>query len=835
MSRARESIPAPSAAAKGAVKEPARERGTESVCYHCGLSIPSSGAWTAEAGGKTRLFCCIGCKTVCLAIYEAGLDGFYSRREGPGPLSAPPEPPPDAEVFDLAEAEKDFGVRNGRRKEASLLVEGIHCAACVWLIERAMERTPGVESAEVNLAGRRMRVRWDGGRLKLSQIINALGRIGYTATPYSAESAEAAARRRRRAMLFRIGFAGFAAMNMMWVSIALWTGAARDEYRDFLHHVGFALATPVVFYSGWPFLKGAAGGLKRAYPTMDLPIAIGALATYLYSAYVTLSGSAAGEVYFDTVIFFLFVLLIGRYLDAAFRDKAASAAGRLMELQPRSAAVMTGDGEKTVYIRSVKPGDLVLVKPGERIPVDGGVEWGESAVNESIITGESRPVKKRAGGRVIAGSMNGLGTLKVRVDRPMKDTALARMAELIEKAQASKAPIARLADGVVPYFILVTLLLAAGTFAYWMRSGMETALITATSVLIITCPCALGLATPMAVAMASGAAARKGILVKSGEALEALAVATHFVFDKTGALTEGTMSVAAVKPWGMFGAGEVLSLAAAVEESSEHAIGGAIVKEAERRGLARGHEAADFSYHPGGGVSGTAGGKRVSVGSAAFLASLGAAVPDALLSEAERMEEAAVSSVFVAVDGETAGMIQLEDKLREDAAGVVRSLLDGGVKVSIFTGDSWRVTRKTADVLGSVPARAGMRPEDKAGAIRELKARGEKVVMVGDGVNDAPALLLADAGIAMASGADVSVESADVVITGSRLELVRLSFGVAKRTLAVIRRNIAISLGYNAVLVPLAVMGYVTPVVAAFAMPLGSLAVIASASRIKAE
>jgi copper chaperone CopZ len=516
-------------------------------CFHCGLPIAAGARETAEIAGTERAFCCTGCKSVCLAIHAAGLEGFYRRTPEGVLLGPPPEPPKNLTLFDLDAVQEEFTDVAFDDREINLLVEGIHCAACVWLIERGLQSLPGVEEARVNLTGRRLRVRWDNGRLQLSRILRRLADLGYAATPFDPDASEGAIARENRALLFRLAWAGFAMMNLLWISIALYSGADQGEFRELFHWLGFLLATPTILYSGAPFYRGAWSGLRSGHLSMDLPIAIGVSVTYGYSLYVTLGGSEVGAVYWDTVVNFLFVILVGRYLEAISRRRAVAATQRLFDLQPKVATRLQDDGSETVVpIRSLVVGEWVLVRPGERIPVDGEILDGRSGVDESMLTGESRPAPKNAGDRVSAGTINGAGVLRVRVTGLLAETTLGRIIRLVEEAQASRAPIQRLADRVVPWFVAATLGLAALTFVLWVQVDLERALTAATAVLIITCPCAFGLATPMAVAVASGVGAARGILIKNGAVLERLSSIRHLVFDKTGTLTEGRPAVVAV-------------------------------------------------------------------------------------------------------------------------------------------------------------------------------------------------------------------------------------------------------------------------------------------------
>jgi Cu2+-exporting ATPase len=788
-------------------------------------------------GGDVRPFCCDGCRGVCQTIYAAGLEGVYDRTDD-GRLRTPPPPPAELDLYDVGAVLDDVApTADGENlRETTLLVEGIHCAACVWLIERGMERLPGVEGAEVNLAGKRLRLRWDQAVVPLSALLGRLASLGYAAIPFTPDAAEEAAKRRERTSLFRLGFAGFAAMNMMWISIALWTGAAEDEYRPLFHYAGFFLATATLGFSGWPFLRGGWRGLTTFRATMDLPVALGASVTWGYSVYVTFAPGSVGEVYFDTVVTFLFVLLVGRHLELTARRKAGDATRRLMELQPPTALVWEGGETRRVAVRQVAVGASVLVRPGDRVPVDGLVAEGEGGVDEAILTGESRPVEKRPGDAVHAGSLNGDAALTVTVTAPVEENTLSIMARLIERAQSGKAPSQRLADAIVPSFVTVTLALAGMTFLYWRGEGFEFALMAATSVLIITCPCALGLATPMAVGFAAGLGARRGTLVKSGEGLERLATVTHLVFDKTGALTEGKPGVATVSPAAGVDRLRLLALAAAVERRSEHPLGKGIVAGAEEEGVEDTPGSVErFVATPGEGATATVDGAPVVVGSASYLAARGIAIDDEALSSAGRAGEAGMTPVFVGEGTRFLGWIGLLDRLRGDAAATVALLRRRGIGVSLFSGDRRETVDRIGAEVGIDPARrfAGMRPEEKVVGVARLQETGAVVAMVGDGVNDAPALTQADVGIALADGAGVALDSAAVTVAGGRLLRVADALDLGRTAVKVIRQNLLLSLGYNVVMVPLAMAGLVTPVVAALAMPLSSLAVVLNAARIE--
>lgn len=799
-------------------------------CFHCGLSIGDE-VFHSRIDSEERNFCCFACKSVCEAIYEAGLQGYYQRTPHGTLLAPPPTPPRDIEMYDLDEVQQELVSTKDELSEVHLLVEGIHCAACVWLIERGMMRIPGVFNANVNLAGKRLHLRWDAQRVKLSSLIQALSKLGYSGIPYDLEAAEGVMKKTNRAMLFRLFFAGFAMMNLNLIAIALYSGADRGQFVNFFHWIACALATPTLLYSGYPFYKGAWSGLKNSHLTMDLPIALGLSVTYAYSFYVTLAG--VGAVYFDTVTNLTFVILIGRYLEGMFRHQAVAATNRLMDLQPRVTTVLRDSQETIISVRAVQVGECVIVKPGSGIPVDGVVREGHSSVDESMLTGESMHVKKQVGDRVAAGTINGSGALVIQVQTVTQDSVLSKIIRLVEEAQSSKAPIQRVADRIVPWFVLATLICASVAFYLW-SSNFEMALLTATSVLIITCPCALGMATPMSIAVASGLGAKHGILVKNGEVLESLSKVTHFVFDKTGTLTEGKMRVEQVIFVADQEENRLLATAASLERCSEHGIAQAIIKEADERELTyRNITVRDFQSKAGAGVEGSCDGQKVLIGTADWLAQSKVTLQSELIEDLHVLEEQAKTCVHMAIKGQHVAVLVLADTLRADAQGLIDTLRAAGIGMTLLSGDRKPVAEVIARQLGGMDVIAEVLPQDKYLAIQRLQQRGECVAMVGDGVNDAPALIRADVGIALGSGTDVSVESADIVLMKNELDKVRLATLLSRRTLRTIKQNIGLSFVYNSIMVPMAMLGHVTPLVAAITMPLSSLLVIGNAARIR--
>ncbi len=810
-------------------------------------------------------FCCYACKTVCETIYGAGMEGFYQRTPDNETLQPPPEIDSQLEVYDLDEVQGDFVDSLGDIREIHLLVEGIHCAACVWLIERRLEMVDGVLDAYVNLSAKKLKLKWDNRKIKLSRILQILGQIGYAAVPYDPEAAEGQIKKANRQLLFRLGFAGFAAMNLMWISIALYTGADEGKFKELFYWLGFGLSTPTLIYSGYPFFRGAITGLLNRHLTMDLPIAIGASITYLYSCYVVISGSEIAHVYFDTVVNFIFVILTGRYLEAMSKRLAVQSSQRLLDLQPKISTLIEGEETKIVPIRALKAGDRVLVKAGEKIPVDGVILKGEGVIDESMLTGEFVPVAKIKGDYVSAGTTNKDGVLTIEVKNTLKNTALGKIIHLVDEAQSTRAPIQCTADRIIPWFVSITLVLATLTFFFWVNKDFELALMAATSVLIITCPCAFGLATPMAIAVATGVGARMGVLVKHGAVLEILSAIKDFVFDKTGTLTQGKMLVSTLYDIPLDPGSRIeqinvdeehiaqldkeqkfiLSLAWYLEKHSEHMIAKAIVSFAQQYALQHwirqsiktsDEDLEHIKVISGSGIQASFQNRQVAIGHLKWIKEKASLSPELVAKLEREMQQYHVSGssvVYIWLEEQALMAFVVEDKLREDAPRIIKKMHEQGFHVTLLSGDKQEVAQYMADKLGIEEVIAEVMPEQKDQLVQKKQQQGLKVAMVGDGINDAPALVRADVGIAMGSGTDVSIESADVILVNGELAKIPLAAELSRATLTTIKQNIGISIVYNIIMVPLAMAAMITPLVAAISMPLSSLLVIGNAARLR--
>ncbi|WP_158089611.1 heavy metal translocating P-type ATPase [Magnetofaba australis] len=803
----------------------------DGYCYHCGLPIPEGVNLTIQEGPQTRRFCCVGCKTAYQLIQSAGLEEFYKRRDPQQSGGRPDEENLAAlAAFDDPIYQKTVvrALPDGKQR-VHLLLEGIHCAACVWLNEKVLSGLPGVTSAQVNFSTHRATVTWDPAQTKLSQIIHTVRRIGYNGEPYDPEAVEQSHRKRDRDLLLRMAVAGFGAGNVMLIAVVLYAGfftGMEAQYKHFFHWLSLVLATPVLFFSGWPFFRGAINGLRLRTLNMDLPIAIGATITYSYSVWITLSG--VGEVYFDSVTMFLFFLLTGRFLESGARRKAANATERLLSITPKLASVVRDGDEYQVPVREVAVGEMVRVKPGEQIPLDGTVLSGGGGVDEAMLTGESVPVLKTLGDSVAGGTLNVDGALEIEVTRIGDESAINRIVRMVEAAQAARPPIQTLADRVAGWFVGAILIMASGTLAYWLTVDPAQALENTVALLIITCPCALGLATPAAVVVATGAASRAGILIKGGDVLERLARAQRIVLDKTGTVTLGRPTVQRVVLDADVGEAYLLEIAASLASASEHPIARAIAAYARDQSGENPRRPERSRNHAGLGIQGNWGDEQEArMGRAPFIAEwLGV----------DALEPPADANPFtwtaVAENGRLLGWFALADAPKPDAGEAVAAFHALGLETTLLSGDRAAVVEQTAAEVGVNHAIGGVLPGEKEGHVAQLQADGVAVAMVGDGVNDAPAMARADVAIAVENAADVSMETADVALLSPQLATAARAIAIAQRTMRIIRQNLTFSLVYNAIAIPLAASGHVLPIVAAVAMPLSSLIVVGNALRL---
>jgi len=803
-----------------------------SVCYHCGLPIPVDVDLQVEIKKARRAMCCVGCQAVAQAIVDNGLDDYYTSRDAlpESQREAVPAVLDQLSLFDHADFQKSFVRELGStEREASLMLEGITCAACVWLNERHIGQLPGVTGVSVNYATRRVQVRWESQKIKLSDILAAIATIGYRAYPYDASRHEELARRERRDALWRVGVAGFGMMQVMMYAVPAYIAGDGDMSigeESLLRWASLLLTLPVMFYSAAPFFKGAWRDLRLFRVGMDVPVALGIGVSFASSVWATLT--QGGEVYFDSVTMFVFFLLGGRYLEMSARQKAVSVTEALTRLLPafcqRLPEFPGALRPEQVMVVDLKIGDTVLVRPGETIPADGRVLEGKSDVNESLLTGESRPAPKSIGDALTGGAVNVESPLVMAVEHTGEETRLSAIIRLMERAAAEKPTIVLMADRVAQWFVGILLVVAGLTALGWYWADPARALWVMVSVLVVTCPCALALATPISLTVAAGALAKGGLLATRGHAIEALARANCFVFDKTGTLTRGDLHLLEVVV--SDGNPDVaLIVAAALEETSEHPLAVAL-----RRSVIENAELPPVEAvvaEAGKGLEGRVGGRLWRIGRPDYVAAL---------SGLERAVPWTESGDTVVALGDTTGIrafFRLGDEIRPEAAALVRDLVASGCRVALMSGDAEPVVRRVAATLGIERAQGAMSPQDKRDAVAALQAEGWVVAMVGDGVNDAPVLAQAQVSVAMGAGAQLARTQADLVLLSENLERLREGIERCRFSLRVIRQNLGWSFAYNFLALPLAILGHVTPLAAGIGMSASSLLVVLNALRIQ--
>ena len=806
---------------------------SECSCYHCGLPIPDDVDLSVKIGDSPRAMCCYGCQAVAQSIVDNGLTDYYRSRDAmpESPREAMPAILEQLAMFDHLEFQKSFVKALGEsEREASLLLEGITCSACIWLNEQHLGKLAGVTAVDINYATRRARVRWDESRIKLSDILGAIAAIGYRAYPYDAAKNEEISRKERRDALWRLWVAGFGMMQVMMYAYPVYiaNGDMTADIESLMRWASLLLTMPVVFYSSAPFFRNAWRDLKLRRVGMDVPVALGVGAAFAASLWATLIQS--GEVYFDSVTMFVFFLLGGRYLEMTARQKALSVTEALAKLLPAFAQKMPGfPGDRTTEQRVVAdllPGDFVLVRAGEIVPADGRVVEGVSCANEAMLTGESRPVPKAPGEAVTGGSINAESPLVVQVEQVGEGTRLSAIINLMERAAIEKPRIVEMADRIASYFVAVLLAVAVAVAIGWYLVDPAKALWITVSVLVVTCPCALSLATPIALTVSAGALAKDGLLVTRGHAIETLARATHFVFDKTGTLTTGHMRLLDIGVVGTRGREECLAIAAALEQSSEHPVASALRRAAgDQFPLAT-----DALVEPGQGIEALIAGRRYRIGRPDYALALSTGLAQA--ASVDWLESGDTVVALSDADGCLA-FFRIGDEIRPESAALIASLKKAGRAVVLLTGDAPAVAQRVAGELGIADVRAGMTPQGKHDCVKALQAAGAVVAMVGDGVNDAPVLAQAQVSVAMGGGAQLARTQSDFVLLSENLDHLRHGLQRSLKTLQIIRQNLWWSFAYNFVALPLAIAGYVTPWLAGIGMSASSLLVVLNSLRIQ--
>lgn len=818
---------------------------TEQDCYHCGLPIAETddGKFTTVILGQQRDMCCPGCLAVAEAIVSNGLEDYYQFRTEPAQKSDDGilDTLDKLKVYDDPSLQEEFVFEEGQDKQIQLTLEGITCAACGWLIEKQLSRVEGIKQVAVNVQERRALVTWSPFQIKLSQILSTLKRIGYVGSPFHPDEHEASYKREQKTFLKKLGLAGIMTMQVMMLMTGLyfdWFGAIELETRQYFYWVALTLTTPVVLYSASTFYVGAAKALSARTVNMDVPVTLAIFGTYIAGIRSTVLEQ--GEVYFESICMFIFLLLLSRFLEHRSRHRAAQISANMMQYVPVSATKMMPDGSISECLaKQLKVDDVVLVKPGETIPIDGLVTDGNAAVDESMLTGEFNPVRKSNNSTVYGGTVCQDGSLTITVTQTLKNALVNQIVRLQASAMANKPKAAQIADNFSRYFVTAVLLISALTYAFWAYNQNTDAFWITISVLVATCPCALGLATPSALTCAMAKLNRQGILLKRADALEQITDIDTIALDKTGTLTQGKFTIS--NAWFADGvdSDSAFSIARTLESRSEHPIAKAFSDHkalSDHKTLSDNkafngdktsssstvHKVSNFKVTPGGGISGEINDTLFSMGSAAF------SVHE---SQQEFIERHPSANVFLTIKGRIMAAFEVRDTLRNDTQETL-DILAASHTLVVLSGDTQQNVDSLTTPLPISTARGGLTPEQKYEAVQTMQQSGSKVMMMGDGINDAPVLASADVAIAVGNATDVAKTAADVILLGDQLlsvpELIRTSHQVKQK----IRQNIGWSLGYNILILPFAVSGLLSPWMAVVGMSLSSIIVVTNSTRL---
>jgi len=794
-------------------------------CFHCGEALPDGPPIYARLDELSQPVCCHGCKAVAEFIHGSGFDAFYEHRSRPRAELGLRVENADWRHYDEPDLLQRYVHRDGDCAEATVEIGGIYCSACVWLLDNALGRLDAIESISVNPATRRAVLRWDTSRLSFAELLGEIARLGFKPAPTAAGLQSSENPDEQRGALRRLIVAAAAGMQVMMFAVALYAGnhyGIDSRIERFLRGVSLLVCVPIVLYSARPFFASAWRGLRAGSPGMDLPVSLAVGAAFLASAQATLANS--GEIYFDSVAMFVLFLSAARYLEMRARHRADDHAQALATLLPETVARVAGGQAEIVSRDRLRVGDVVLIRPGDVIPADGVVTTGNLAIDESMLTGESLPVTRKPGMDVFAGAINRAGNATVELRLVGAGTSLAEIGRLLERARADRPPVAELADRIATHFVFGILLVAAITWAAWSRIDPARAFEVMLATLVVTCPCALALATPAALASAASALARDGFLLVRSRVLEVLAKKPLLVFDKTGTLTEGRPAIVdtAVLDPRAGDAERCRALAAGLETASEHVLA---------RAFAAHHQPgrwaiADLRSEPGRGVEASVAGRRYRVGSLEFVAELGGRPP-------ANADSGAMTRVWLGDSDGPLARFDMGDAIRADARDALAALRADGFVMAIASGDSSPAVQVIARSLGIADWHAGLTPAGKLDLVAGLRAGGRPVVMIGDGINDAPVLQSADASIAMDAGTALARASADAIVLGKRLTSIVDAARAAVRTRRVIRQNVGWAVLYNLTAVPLAASGMLAPWMAALGMSGSSLLVVFNALRLQ--
>ncbi|MCK5262468.1 MAG: heavy metal translocating P-type ATPase [Gammaproteobacteria bacterium] len=817
-----------------------KQENPEKPCFHCGLPVPKQLNIQVTINGKDEAMCCYGCQAVAQSIVDSGMEDFYKFRTAPSQKAEEivPEFLQQLKAYDNPQVQKQF-ISDGSEqiREVSLILEGIVCAACIWLNEQHLNALPGVISASINYSNNRAKVRWDNNRITLSEILESITRIGYLAHPYNPDQQQRLIEKEKKQQLRRIGIAAVLGMQIMILAVAMYTGewwGMEEGFKQMFRWVSMAVTIPLLLFASSPFFSAALRDLKNKRVGMDVPVALGIGIAFSASVMHTIQGS--GEVYFDSVAMFTFFLLSARYFESNARKRTAEATEALLNLQPAIATKLAVDdngifnhqGQTSVSVAELSIGDYVLVRPGENIPADGSIVEGTSGINESLITGESLPVTKTINDEVVGGSTNTESPLVVKIDKIGDDTVLASIHRLLDEAQNRKPAIAKMADRLASKFVSIILLLASGVALYWYQTDPEHWVAITIATLVVTCPCALSLATPAALTAASGQLAKLGLLPNSATALETLSKATDFVFDKTGTLTQGNIQLIKAVALDEADIDHHLQIAAALESGSEHPVAKSIIQAAADK--SKKIKVSQLENTAGLGVSGVIDGTQWYLGNLNYIKQITEQEVSAELLKQYQINE--MTLVALATEKQIFAVFAFDDELRDEAKTLIQKLKRQNKTISLMTGDHEANAKRIAKKIGIENVYADLKPADKLARVQDMQQNGAIVAMTGDGINDAPVLAGADISIAMGSGTQLAAAHADMILLSNHIEHLYTGYNISTRTLKIIRQNLTWAFSYNLLAVPAAAAGYVDPWMAAIGMSASSLLVVLNALRL---
>ena len=818
------------------------------ICFHCYEQVPHGIELAVEINNIAQPMCCIGCQAVAQTIVDNGLTQYYNVRTEPAQKgqSLIPEELQKNKLLDEAVLQSEFVFHsvadNEKISEAILTIDGISCAACAWLIEMQLAKLKGLVDISVNATTQRATVSWFAEALKLSEILTAIEVVGYQALPFKASESEINNKKQSKTFIKRLGISGILMMQVMMIAVGLYFGAFADmasHNKVYLRWASFILSIPIITYGAFPFYVGAINALKAKRLSMDVPVSIAIILAFSASAWATIT--AQGEVYFESVSMFTFLLLIGKFLEFRARARAAQVSANLLKLMPMTANKIVGTlaeksqsdainlathSEQLVAAKQLVKGDLVLIKPGEIVPADGVIITGSSQLNEAMLSGEQRPVVKSVQDTVFAGTVNGDGNITVEVKQIPNQSFLSQLIRLSEQSQAHKPKIAKLSDKIAQYFVAIILMTSLATAIYWQQRLPDEAFWITLSVLVATCPCALSLATPTGLTCATTRLNKLGIMIKGGHVMETLPQINCFAFDKTGTLTTGEFTIVDVLLLSQehaYTTEDILAIAAALESHSEHPIAKPFAKHRNPE-----HIAKNVVVHSGQGVTATLNDQQFAIGKYSWLTTginSSSTVP-------EVVKQAHDASCVLTRNNKVIAAFYLVDKIRDEALPTLSVLNNTNKRTLLLSGDSQIACNKLRHTIPMTSVSGGLSAHAKMQHIKQAQDEGFKVAMTGDGVNDSPVLGAAHVSIAMGCGADITKSGADVILLNNKLNSINLLVDIAHKTHRIIFQNYLWAFGYNAIVLPLAVAGFITPYMAVIGMSASSILVISNSLRL---